>query len=163
MARETRTGETNGISYPFAGVLSEPRSAPSAVPGNPGILRELGGRYRLGLLSDGYLGVQQRKLAALRPVGYFRSIVFTDSCGRESWKLSQKPFDEIANLLSLEPSRIVYVADNPLGACESGIFTVRRRRQDSEYGHLDPMWDAVRADLASRSSARKRPHLKSRI
>ena len=78
-----------------------------------------------------------------------------------------KPFDEIANLLSLEPSRIVYVADNPLkdflGARESGMFTVRLRRQDSEYDHLDPMWDAVRADLASRSSARKRPHLKSRI
>ncbi len=68
--------------------------------------------------------------------------MFTDSCGRESWKLSQKPFDEIANLLSLEPSRIVYVADNPLkdflGARESGMFTVRLRRQDSEYGHLDP-------------------------
>jgi len=111
-------------------------------PEVPGILRELASRYRLGLLSDGYLGVQQRKLAALSLGGYFHGIVFSDSWGRENWKPSQRPFKEIANLLSLEPSRIVYVADNPLkdflGARGSGMFTVRLRRRDSEYGHLDP-------------------------
>jgi FMN phosphatase YigB (HAD superfamily) len=132
-------------------------------PEIPGILRELGGRYRLGLLSDGYLGVQQRKLATLRPGRLLPEYCVYRFMWSGKLETESKPFDEIANLLSLEPSRIVYVADNPLGACESGIFTVRRRRQDSEYGHLDPMWDAVRADLASKSSARKRPHLKSRI
>ena len=113
-----------------------------------GILRELSSRYRLGLLSDGYLGVQQRKLAALSLAGYFHGIVFSDSWGRENWKPSQRPFKEIANLLSLEPSRIVYVADNPLkdflGARESGMFTVRLRRQDSEYGHWIPLLNSMR-------------------
>jgi len=108
----------------------------------PNILRELGSHYRLGLLSDGYLGVQQRKLAALGLAPYFHGIVFTDSWGRESWKPSQKPFDAIANLLSLKPSAIVHVADNPLkdfvGARKLGMFNVRLRRPDSEYGHLEP-------------------------
>ena len=43
-----------------------------------------------------------------------------------------------ANLLSLKPLTIVHVADNPLkdflGAREVGMFTVRLRRPDSEYG-----------------------------
>jgi putative hydrolase of the HAD superfamily len=82
-------------------------------PEVPGILHELSSRYRLGLLSDGYLevqpprGVQQRKLAALNLGGYFHGIVFSDSWGRENWKPNQRPFKEIANLLSLEPSRIL--------------------------------------------------------
>jgi FMN phosphatase YigB (HAD superfamily) len=51
-----------------------------------GILRELGSRYRLGLLSDGYLGVRRRKLAALSLGGYFQTIVFSDLWAWESWK-----------------------------------------------------------------------------
>jgi len=47
-----------------------------------------------------------------------------------------------ANLLSLQPSTIVHVADNPLkdflGARQVGMFTVHLRRPDSEYGHLAP-------------------------
>ena len=53
-----------------------------------------------------------------------------------------------ANLLSLKPSTIVHVADNPLkdflGAREVGMFTVRLRRPDSEYGHLDPPSESMR-------------------
>jgi hypothetical protein len=52
-----------------------------------------------------------------------------------------------ANLLSLKPSTIVHVADNSLkdslGAREVGMFTVRLRRPDSEYGHLDPPFGAA--------------------
>ena len=45
-------------------------------PEVPGILRELSSRYRLGLLSDGYLGVQQRKFAALSLAGYSTVLCF---------------------------------------------------------------------------------------
>ena len=52
----------------------------------------------------------------------------------------QSDWGRFANLLSLKPSTIVHVADNPLkgflGAREVGMFTVRLRRPDSEYGHL---------------------------
>ena len=67
VARETRRAETDGLVTHLVEFYRnhDPLLVPS--PEIPGILRELGGRYRLGLLSDGYLGVQQRKLAALRP------------------------------------------------------------------------------------------------
>jgi putative hydrolase of the HAD superfamily len=140
--QELGVRDTDGLVARLVEIYRDHNPLLVPFPEVPGILRELGSRYRLGLLSDGYLGVQQRKLAALGLGRYFHAVVFSDSWGRESWKPSQKPFNEVANLLALKPSKIVHVADNPLkdflGAREVGMFTVRLRRRDSEYGYCDP-------------------------
>ena len=45
----------------------------------------------LGLISDGYLVAQQKKLAALNIREAFQAVVFSDAFGRDSWKPSPRP------------------------------------------------------------------------
>ena len=118
-------------------------------PEIPPLLAELHRQYRLGLLSDGFLEVQKRKLAALGLAASFDAILFTDELGREHWKPSPKPFREILLRLGMEePNRAVYVADNPLkdfiGARETGMYTIWVRRAGGEYDHREPPTEAHR-------------------
>jgi putative hydrolase of the HAD superfamily len=111
-------------------------------PEIPAFLESIHRRYRLGLVSDGYLSVQQRKLKALRLTDHFDAVVFSDQWGRESWKPSTKPFKVALESLDSEAARSIYVADNPLkdffGARQLGMFTVRVRRANGEYASLSP-------------------------
>ena len=120
-------------------------------PEIPPLLGLIRPRCRLGLVSDGYLAVQQRKLAALQLAGHFDAVVFSAQWGRESWKPSTKPFAAVLELLSAEAARSIYVADNPLkdflGARRLGMFTVRVRHTGGEYA------------LQSPPSAQHAPHL----
>ncbi|MHC4561633.1 MAG: HAD family hydrolase [Planctomycetota bacterium] len=79
----------------------------------PDMLERLGKRFRLGLLSDGFLPGQQLKLQALRLQPYFRSIVFTEELGREFWKPAPEGFKLIARRLDVDHSACCYVGDNP--------------------------------------------------
>jgi putative hydrolase of the HAD superfamily len=111
-------------------------------PEVPDLLSSLHQRYRLGLVSDGHLAVQQRKLAALSLDEHFDAVVFSDEWGREAWKPSTKPFEIVLERLAADAAKSVYVADNPtkdfLGARQAGMFTVWVRRPSSEYAHLSP-------------------------
>ena len=120
-------------------------------PEVPALLFELRRHYRLGLLSDGYLGVQQRKLVALNLVNIFDVVLFTDELGREFWKPSPKPFREVLLRLDVQdPGQAIYVADNPLkdffGAREVGVYTVWFRRPGGEYVHCVPPTEAHRPE-----------------
>ena len=118
----------------------EPELSPFAEVG--GVIGSLRGRYRLGLVSDGYLEVQRRKWKALGLEGYFDAVVFSDEFGRECWKPSTRPFEAVLERLGSEAHRAVYVADNPAkdfyGARRLGMFTVRVRRPGGEYSSLEP-------------------------
>jgi len=115
-------------------------------PGVPTLLRDLRRDYRLGLVSDGWLTVQQRKLSALKLGHHFDAIVFSDEYGLDAWKPSTKPFEVVLAKLEVEPFRAVYVADNPqkdfLGARNTGMFTVRLRMPDVLYGNLEAETEA---------------------
>lgn len=106
------------------------------------LLAFLRGRSRLGVVSDGYLAVQQGKFAALGLGESFDAVVFSDAWGREAWKPSTRPFEEVLRRLPAEAGEAVYVADNPakdfLGARRLGMFTIRLRQDGGEYAHLDP-------------------------
>lgn len=118
----------------------EPRLVP--FPEVPQLLASLHRRYGLGLLSDGYLPVQQRKLAALGLAHHFDAVVFSDEWGRAAWKPSIKPFQAVLQRLAVDAENSVYVADNPakdfLGARQVGTFTIWVRWSGGEYTHLDP-------------------------
>lgn len=118
----------------------EPELSPFAEVGE--VIGNLHGRYRLGLVSDGYLGVQRRKWKALGLERYFDAVVFSDEFGRECWKPSPRPFEAVLERLRAEAHRAVYVADNPAkdfyGARSLGMFTVRVRRPGGEYSSLEP-------------------------
>jgi putative hydrolase of the HAD superfamily len=106
------------------------------------LLQNLSQHYKIGLVSDGYLAVQQRKLSALKLKHYFDAIVFSDELGRENWKPSTAPFEKVLATLSILPTHSVYIGDNPkkdfLGARQLGMYTIQIKYQKSEYGKLDP-------------------------
>lgn len=66
----------------------------------------------LALLTDGFAGVQQAKVAALGIAPRFRHLVFTDALGgRDFWKPNPAGFQAIERAVP-EATAFVYVADN---------------------------------------------------
>ncbi|MBN1910103.1 MAG: HAD family hydrolase [Pirellulales bacterium] len=104
------------------------------------VLQKLRRTCRLGVVTDGYLEVQQRKMAATGLEDRFDAIVYSDELGRDAWKPSTKPFELVLQRLGVAPDEAVYVGDNPTkdfrGARQLGMETIRIRRPDGLYGHL---------------------------
>ena len=104
------------------------------------VLEELKPSYRLAIVSDGWLGVQDRKLQALQIRPYFDVVVFSDKWGRDCWKPHPYAYEECARLLSLNPTSMVYVGDNPtkdfIAPCMMGMKTIRVRRTGTLHYHV---------------------------
>ncbi len=119
------------------------------------LLKTLTKSYKIGLVSDGYLQVQQRKWAALGLDHFFDAVVFSDSLGRENWKPSTAPFKLVLERLNIAPEFSAYIGDNPLkdffGARQLGMSTIWVKRSDSEYGNLQPPGLAYHPDLTIES------------
>jgi putative hydrolase of the HAD superfamily len=81
--------------------------------GIPDLLGRLHERYRLGLLSDGFLPAQKLKLEALKLERFFDEVLYTEQLGRECWKPSPAGFSAIAERLGAPSEACAYVADNP--------------------------------------------------
>jgi len=105
------------------------------------ILSKLRHSLLLGLVTDGWREVQQRKVSALKLEGRFDIITFTDAYGKENWKPSLKPFEITLKKLGIEAEESMYVADNPMkdfiGAKKLGVTTVRIRRGGGECDLLE--------------------------
>jgi len=91
-------------------------------------LRELEKRNRkLGIVTDGNIDRQERKIKSLGIVDFFDAIVFTKRFNNP--KPSEIPFREAINKLKAIPQNSFYVGDNPLidfeGAKKVGTKTVR--------------------------------------
>ncbi|MHC4086404.1 MAG: HAD family hydrolase [Planctomycetota bacterium] len=76
------------------------------------VLSELGSRFTLALLTDGFLPSQQLKVQALRIEQYFKCIIYTEQLGREFWKPSPAGFEKIMETLNVKSQSMAYVADN---------------------------------------------------
>lgn len=141
----------------LVGVYRDHQPRLRCFPEVPDLLRSLQQRYRLGLLSDGYLGVQQRKLEALGLRHHFAAVLFTDELGRQAWKPSPQGFQALLDRLDVTGPQAVYVADNPLkdfiGARRCGLATIRVAWQSGEYGHLQPATPDHAADVTVTSLA----------
>jgi putative hydrolase of the HAD superfamily len=92
---------------------------------------------QLGLITDGHLKVQQRKIAALSLSHRFEAIVYSDTFGRQGWKPSPLPYEEVTKKLGCAPSECVYVGDNPakdfVTAKQLSWLTIRVRRSGTEH------------------------------
>lgn len=112
------------------------------------VLRRLKVSHSLALISDGYLAVQERKLDALRLCGYLDVVVFSDRWGRDFWKPHSRPYEACARDLGLDPTDLIYVADNPakdfVTARRLGMGTVRVRREGTLHQKvvLSPQYEA---------------------
>lgn len=71
-------------------------------------------KYRLALLTDGFLPAQKLKVQALGIEDCFETIVYTEELGREFWKPSPVGFEKILQTLNTAPKSATYVADNLL-------------------------------------------------
>ncbi|MGH9966915.1 MAG: HAD family hydrolase [Pyrinomonadaceae bacterium] len=111
-------------------------------PGVQAALETLRKQCRLGLLSDGHLVVQRKKLSALGLAKSFDAVVFTDEFGRSAWKPATKGFVILLERLGVQAAEAVYVGDNPLkdflGARSVGMKTVRVRNRRGLYSDLEP-------------------------
>lgn len=111
-------------------------------PGIPELLDALRPHCMLGLLGDGYLDVQRKKLAALGLARAFDAVVFTDEFGRDAWKPDTRAFLTIIERLGVHATEAVYVGDNHLkdflGARRTGMGTICYQRSDGVYAHHAP-------------------------
>jgi putative hydrolase of the HAD superfamily len=129
--------------------------APSLTPFPeiPQLLNDLRGRYKLGIVSDGYLGVQRRKLSGLGFGNVFDAVVFSDELGRHAWKPSVLPFEAALQRLGVAAESAVYIGDNPkkdfFGARAVGMYTIWLRRASGEYVGLEPPTARHAADYVS--------------
>jgi len=120
--------------------------------------------FLLGVISDGYLKVQQNKLKALGLEKYFDAILFTDKLGRTFWKPHSRPFEVMLEMLRIsDPERAVYIGDNPtkdfLGAKRIGIKTIWLRLESGEYTSLEPLTIAHAPDAQVSSFSQLKKYL----
>lgn len=85
----------------------------SLYPESINVLKELKNNFKLGLITDGQVFVQKRKVEALNIERYFDVIIYTDILGDEFWKPSQKPFKLALNILDTKPMESFYIGDDP--------------------------------------------------
>ncbi len=101
------------------------------------LLSRLTGRYRLGLISDGFAETQRNKIASLGIAGMLDTILLTDEFGREFWKPHPRAFQELAGRWRLANESLLYIADNPakdfVAPRALKWTSVRIRRADGLY------------------------------
>jgi putative hydrolase of the HAD superfamily len=93
------------------------------------VLENFKGRYKLGLITDGYLPAQELKVKALGLEKYFGCILYTENLGREYWKPSSAGFEKLLAELDMPAKQCVYVGDNLkkdfLAPNQMGFKTIR--------------------------------------
>ena len=76
------------------------------------VLEDLKQRYKLGLITDGYLPAQRLKLKSLDIERCFDCIIYTEELGRENWKPSPAGFEKLITDMKITPQQCAYVGDN---------------------------------------------------
>ena len=112
-------------------------------------LAHYGAKHQLGMLTDGFLETQRRKVRALGIETSMQVIVFSDESGRACWKPNPEPYQRVMAASGRSGRECVYIADNPakdfITAKQLGWSTIRIRRPDGEYARLEPA-EPYRAD-----------------
>lgn len=95
---------------------------------------------RLGLITDGPLESQTRKVRSLRLEDWLDPIVCTDTWGSEFWKPHPRAFETIERQWGLFSHELVYIADNPskdfVAPNARGWQTIQLCRPGCEYGQV---------------------------
>jgi putative hydrolase of the HAD superfamily len=77
------------------------------------VVRELKKKYKLGIITDGYLITQKKKIESLNITYLFDEIIMTDELGKDYWKPSVIPFELMSKRLNVNYSEMIYIGDNP--------------------------------------------------
>lgn len=104
--------------------------------------------YKTGLITDGYLHVQENKVKVLKLRAKLDLVVITDKFGRKFWKPHPLAYQMVMERFGRLPAEYVYVGDNPskdfVAAKNLGWHTVQVRHENGEHRDLkvDPVHDA---------------------
>jgi len=105
-------------------------------------IKRWSGSCKLGLISDGPLLMQQRKVEALGLAPRLDRIILTDAWGRAFWKPHVRAFETIEQAWGHQGPACVYIADNPskdfVAPKKLGWRTVRLRRSSGIYADATP-------------------------
>jgi putative hydrolase of the HAD superfamily len=105
-------------------------------------LREMG--CKLGVVTNGTLSTQQKKVTALGLTAWLDVIVYADALGRAHWKPSPLPYRLALEALDSNPTETLYVGDDPhtdfKGALMIGMTTVRILRGEFQQIAEEPMF-----------------------
>lgn len=103
------------------------------------VINHLIDAVKIGLISDGFLITQKKKVDALKLKEKFHSIILTDLFGREHWKPSHVPYEQVTRELRVSPPQCVYIGDNEnkdfITAKKLGWTTVHIDREDGIYAN----------------------------
>jgi len=109
------------------------------------VLVKLRPKYRLGVVTDGWLSAQQKKAAVLSLHEFVDEIVFSDEFGRGHWKPSATPFRACMSALDARPECCVFVGDNPtrdvMGSIAAGMDAVLIRRDGGWFSQAECVVD----------------------
>jgi len=85
--------------------------------------------YKLGLITDGNVEVQKKKVEALMIEDFFDCMIFSDEYGIEKQKPNPFPYQKAMEKLKVKSIKSVYVGDNPykdfVTANKLGMYTIR--------------------------------------
>ncbi len=97
---------------------------------------------KLGIITDGYLPTQQRKIEALDINSCFDVIIYSELYGRENWKPSPLSYQKIMEFLGCQGNECVYIGDNPVKdfvtARKLDWLTIQICREGGEYCNITP-------------------------
>jgi len=105
-------------------------------PGARETLGYVSGKYRLGLVTNGYGEAQRKRLKACGIDGYFDALVISDEVG--VWKPDPRIFSLALGELSVPKERVLFVGDSIgddyYGAVRAGIDFCFYNRDGAETG-----------------------------
>ncbi len=111
------------------------------------VLDLLRGKYKLAMLTDGFMPAQQLKVRALGIEDYFKQIVYTEQLGRQFWKPSPVGFEKIIEELNEKPQNMAYIADNEvkdfIAPNQLGMATIRIIRTNRIHTESAPAQNAA--------------------
>ena len=111
------------------------------------VLDQLSAKYKLAMLTDGFMPAQQLKVRALGIEQYFQQIVYTEELGRQFWKPSPVGFEKLIEELNEKPQNMAYIADNQLkdfiAPNKLGMATIRIIRTNRIHNQPPPHQDAA--------------------
>jgi putative hydrolase of the HAD superfamily len=112
------------------------------------VLARLRTRFVIGCVTDGWIDVQKRKVAALGLESSFDALIFSDALGRPFWKPHPAPFLKCCEALGVPPGAAVFVGDNPardiLGARRAGLGAFLLAEYGTFHQQANPFGDCQR-------------------
>jgi putative hydrolase of the HAD superfamily len=108
--------------------------------------------YKIGILTDGWKNVQQKKIDALKIHQYCDAVIVADEFGYDYWKPNPAIFRICCERLEVSTMETLVVGDNPArdmaGARAAGMACVRIRRSDG-YIYSSPGDCQADAEIAA--------------